>query len=273
MSYDVNPISAVKIMGVLNVTPDSFSDGGKYLAVDQALLRASQMLSEGVDIIDVGGESSRPYATPLSQEDELARVIPVIQQLSSMTTLPISIDTYKPAVMLNACEAGAKMINDIRALSEPGAMIAAKACGVPVVLMHMQNKPATMQVSPVYEDVVYEVNAFFEARIQACMQAGIPRAHLILDPGFGFGKTVQHNVQLLKKLSQFKEKWQLPLLVGLSKKSMIGDLLGLPVAARQPASLALAVYAALKGADIIRTHDVLATRQAVMMVKAVEANQ
>ena len=206
-------------------------------------------------------------------ELELQRVIPVIEQLSKLTTMPIAIDTYKPEVMQRACDAGATLINDVRALREPGALAAAKACQVPVILLHMQNDPATMQDNPVYIDVLQQVNLFFQQRIQACEQVGISKEKIILDPGFGFGKTVQHNARLLTCLSQIKNQHNLPIAVGLSRKSMIGKVLGLPVNKRLYPSIGLAVYAALQGADIIRVHDVLATRQAVDMIKAVEAYQ
>lgn len=262
--------SNVRVMGVLNVTPDSFSDGGKFSAIDQAISHAMQMIEEGADIIDIGGESSRPNAQPLPLEEELNRVIPVIKQLRALTDIPISIDTYKPEVMQQACDAGASIINDIKALREPGALETAKVCGVPVVLMHMQNNPQNMQLAPYYENVVQEVNDFFSERIEACLEVGIKKENIILDPGFGFGKNVQHNCQLLQNLKVIKEKWQLPLLVGLSRKSMIKDLLDLPVEERLYPSVALAVYAVLQGADIVRVHDVLATRRAVDTINKLE---
>ncbi|MBI5447946.1 MAG: dihydropteroate synthase [Gammaproteobacteria bacterium] len=263
-------------MGVLNVTPNSFSDGGKYIDVDQAVERALRMIEEGADWIDVGGESSRPYAEPAPLEVELARVLPVITRLAACTTTPISIDTFKPEVMQAACGAGASMINDIYALRQPGALDMAAALKVPVVLMHMQHDPHTMQNNPHYTDVVAEVEAFFVERIQACLAAGIKHEQLILDPGFGFGKTAAHNCALLKQLKKYtsyQEKRALPILVGLSRKSLIGDLLGLPMSERLHPSVALAVYAVLQGARYVRTHDVLATRRAVDMVCAVEAER
>lgn len=260
-----------KIMGVLNVTPDSFSDGGKYFQLEDAIAHAHQMVNDGADCIDVGGLSSRPFQKQqLTVEEELARVIPVISILSKEIAIPISIDTYHAEVMLRACEAGASLINDIYALQQPGALHAAKSCGVPVILMHMKGTPETMQIEPNYEDVVLAVNDFFAARIEACLEAGIEKKNIILDPGFGFGKNFQHNKQLLKSLNVFKQ-WQLAILVGLSRKSMIQHALNLPLNERMHASVALAVYAILQGANWVRVHDVAATRQALDMIAAVEA--
>ena len=259
-------------MGVLNVTPDSFSENGKYQNHDDAIAHALRMVDEGADILDVGGESSRPYACPVCLEEECRRVIPVIQVLSKLTSVPISIDTYKPEVMRRAVEAGASIINDIKALREPGALEAARHCNVPVVLMHMKGEPQTMQNQPEYENILEEINLFFKERIEQCLQAGIKYENLILDPGFGFGKTMAHNFQLLKQLNNFKKTWKMPLLVGLSRKSLIKKALGLDVQDSLYPSVALAIYAVLQGVNIIRAHDVLATRQALDMIEALEMN-
>jgi dihydropteroate synthase len=256
-------------MGVLNVTPDSFSDGGRYAAPEAALEQARCMAEEGAAVIDVGGESTRPGAAPVTEEEELRRVIPVIEALSAaLPTIVISVDTRKPAVMRAAVAAGAGMINDVFALREEGALAAAAELQVPVCLMHMQGEPRTMQAAPRYDDVVAEVKGFLAERVTACERAGISRARLLVDPGFGFGKNLGHNLRLLRYLDDFAEL-RLPLVVGLSRKSMIGALLNAPAGQRLYGSIALAALAAWQGAALIRAHDVAATVQAVRVAAAV----
>ncbi|MFQ5643818.1 MAG: dihydropteroate synthase [Thiogranum sp.] len=262
-------LSCPRVMGVLNVTPDSFSDGGDFFAPEKAVQHALEMEAAGAAVIDIGGESTRPGAQPVAEADEIARVVPVIEALQSRLRVPISIDTQKPAVMRAAVRAGAGFINDVNALREPGALEAAAECGVPVCLMHMQGDPRTMQGDPRYSDVVDEVKAFLEQRLAACEQAGIRSERILLDPGFGFGKTVQHNLQLLARLDEIARLGQ-PLVVGLSRKSMIGKLLGLEVGERLPASIALAVLAVERGAGLVRSHDVAATWQALQMHAALQ---
>jgi len=228
------------------------------------------MEADGAAIIDIGGESTRPGADPVSVDEEIGRVIPVIESLATRLGVPISIDTRKPAVMRAAVEAGAGLINDVNALREDAALEVAAECSVPVCLMHMQGEPQSMQTAPRYEDVVDEVREFLHARVRACQAAGIPRERLLLDPGFGFGKTVEHNLQLLARLDALSSMG-LPVLVGLSRKSMIGKLLGLDVGERLPASIALAVLAVERGAVLVRTHDVAATWQALQMNVALRA--
>jgi dihydropteroate synthase len=259
-----------RVMGVLNRTPDSFSDGGLYTDLDTAVCQALRMCAEGATIIDVGGESTRPGAYAVSVARELDRVIPLIERLVSESDVPISIDTSKPEVMQAAVRAGAAMINDVYALRLPGALEAARACAVPVCLMHMQGEPRSMQQDPHYADVVTEVRQFLQERIRACESGGIRRENLLLDPGFGFGKTLDHNLDLLRHLDAFASL-QLPLLVGLSRKSMIGTLLGnVPVAERLHGSVGAAVIAAMHGANIIRAHDIQATVAALKLVSAIK---
>ncbi len=255
-------------MGVLNVTPDSFSDGGDFFSPEKAVEHALDMQSAGAAIIDIGGESTRPGAEVVSLDDELNRVIPVIETLQSRLDVPISIDTQKPEVMRAAVTAGAGLINDVNALRATGAVEAAAACAVPVCLMHMQGEPRTMQAAPHYENVVTEVKEYLLQRASVCEQAGISPAMILLDPGFGFGKTVEQNLGLLAGLATLADE-PYPLLVGLSRKSMIGKLLGLEVAERLPASLALAVLAVERGARLVRAHDVAETCQALKMCDAV----
>jgi len=255
-------------MGVLNITPDSFSDGGIFLARDNAVARARQMVEEGADIIDVGGESTRPGAQPVPVQEELDRVMPVIEALRDMLPVPISIDTSKPAVMRAAVAAGAGMINDVYALRADGALAAAKELGVPVCLMHMQGEPRSMQADPRYTDVVAEVRVFLAERLAVCLAAGLDPAKLTIDPGFGFGKTLAQNARLLRGLGELRPLGA-PILVGLSRKSLIGKALGLPVEQRLHAGLALAVIAVANGARLVRTHDVRATREAIRMYEAV----
>jgi dihydropteroate synthase len=261
-------LSVPRVMGILNVTPDSFSDGGDFLAPDRAVERALHMVEAGAAIIDVGGESTRPGADAVSEADELQRVIPVIEALHTALTVPVSIDTRKPAVMQAAVQAGAGLINDVNGLQAPGALATAAALGVPVCLMHMQGTPQTMQEQPEYRDVVAEVAGYLVARAEACQAAGIARDRILLDPGFGFGKTTEHNLQLLRGLDVLVDAGY-PVLVGLSRKSLIGNVLGLPVDKRLYPGLALAVLAVWQGAVIVRTHDIAATREAIEMCQAV----
>ena len=256
------------VMGVLNMTPDSFSDGGRYLLRDLALRRAETMVAEGAALVDVGGESTRPGAAPVSAQEELDRILPVVEQLARELPVPISVDTSKPEVMHEAARVGAGMINDIRALQMPGAMAVVAASGLPVCLMHLQGDPATMQQEPVYSDVVTEVHDFLVERIDTCVLAGIARERILIDPGFGFGKTLGHNLSLLRHLDRFTALAS-GVLVGISRKSMIGLLLNVPVGERLAGSLAAAVVAAWGGARIIRTHDVRETVQALRVCAAV----
>ena len=257
-----------RIMGVLNITPDSFSDGGVFLSAGNAVVHARRMAEAGADIIDVGGESTRPGAAPVPLEEELQRVIPVIEALRAGMGIPVSIDTQKPAVMREAVAAGACMINDVNALQADGAIETAAELRVPVCLMHMQGVPETMQDKPDYQDVVTEVVAFLGARAAACEAAGISPGQIVLDPGFGFGKTVEHNLLLLRRLDRLVALGY-PVLVGLSRKSLIGKVMGLPVDKRLYPSIALAVLAVWQGASIVRCHDVRQTREAVAMCRAV----
>lgn len=263
------PLRKPLIMGVLNITPDSFSDAGHFLDHDVALRRVEAMIEQGADIIDVGGESSRPGATTVSSAEELSRVIPVIERIRSMHDICISIDTCKADVMEAAVTAGASFINDINALRGFGALSVAARMDVPVCLMHMQGAPDDMQNNPHYPvDIIDEINQFFHQRIEACEQAGIARDRLILDPGFGFGKTVQHNLQMLKRIVAFQQH-ALPVLLGVSRKSTLGAVLKKNVLERLPGALATTVFAALNGVSIIRTHDVAETKQALQMLDAI----
>ncbi len=255
------------VMGVLNVTPDSFSDGGVFFSTDIAVRRAERMAEEGADIIDVGGESTRPGASSVSAAEEIARVVPVIEAVAARVALPISVDTSKPEVMRAAVAAGAGLINDVRALRLPGALAAAREAAVPVCLMHMRGEPGTMQQQPSYRDVVAEVADFLRDRVRACVQAGIPRDRLLLDPGFGFGKTLAHNLALLAGLPALSAL-DLPVVVGLSRKSMIGALTGRDVGERLAGSLAAAVLAVERGARVVRVHDVAPTVDALRVVQA-----
>ncbi len=240
-------------MGVLNITPNSFSDGGSFLEAGHAYQRAQEMIAQGADIIDIGGESTKPGAEPVSCADELARVIPVIERLRATSDVCISIDTYKAGVMEAAVTAGATMINDIKALTGVEALSVAARLRVPVCLMHMQGVPQSMQDNPHYtSDIVDEINGFFLQRIDACLHAGISREHLILDPGFGFGKSLSHNLCVVKRLGELQQH-RLPLLLGVSRKSTIGAVLQKAVLARLSGGLALAIFAALQGVSIIRT--------------------
>ncbi|MCW9048118.1 MAG: dihydropteroate synthase [Gammaproteobacteria bacterium] len=255
-------------MGILNTTPDSFSDGGQFVAVESALAQALKMQREGADIIDVGGESTRPGAKSVSTADEINRVIPVIKAIRKQSDVLVSIDTSKAEVMREAVEAGANIINDVNALRAQGALDVCAQLAVPVCIMHMQGEPRTMQAKPVYDDVVDDIKQFFELRIEACIKAGIKRQNIILDPGFGFGKTLEHNLQLLKRLGEF-QVFELPVLVGLSRKSMLGKILNESAAGnRLYASVAAAVLASVNGASLFRVHDVKATVDALKVCDA-----
>ncbi len=257
------------IMGILNVTPDSFSDGGHFLSVDNACEHAFQLITQGVDIIDIGGQSTRPGAQQVSVDAELKRVIPVIEQIRFDSDICISIDTNKPEVMEAAVNAGANLINDVYALRTDGALSMAAKLAVPVCLMHMQGEPQNMQDDPHYADgVLNEIMHFFKERITECERQGINRQNIILDPGFGFGKRVHDNLLLVKKLDIFSS-FGLPLLLGASRKSTIGAILGKKIGDRLIGSIAVAVYAALKGVGIIRTHDVDETKQALYMINMI----
>lgn len=263
-------LSRPHIMGIVNVTPDSFSDGGKFSSTELAIEHALELVAEGADILDIGGESTRPGATPVSLEDELERVTPVIQALSQKVSVPISIDTYKPEVMRQAIAAGASIVNDIRALQEPGALEVVAGSSAGVCLMHMQGNPQTMQLDPQYENVVEEVKAFLQARQQAAMDAGIGKERIVLDPGFGFGKRTVHNIALIQNLDKLTAIG--PLLVGLSRKSVLGAIAGGDEQQRLHAGLAASVISAMKGAKILRVHDVRATVDALKVVTAIQSN-
>lgn len=256
-----------RIMGIVNLTPDSFSDGGLLSDTDAALRHALRLVEEGADIIDVGGESTRPGAASVSVQDELDRVLPLIERLAAESPVPISIDTSAPEVMRAAVAAGAGLINDVRALRREGALEAAAGLGVPVCLMHMQGEPAYMQDAPAYGDVCAEVQRFLADRVLACEFAGIPRSRLLVDPGFGFGKTLEHNLALLAGLESMAGSLP-PLLVGISRKGMIGAITGRPLAGRVTGSVVAAVLAAQRGARILRVHDVGATRDGLAVLAA-----
>lgn len=256
------------VMGILNVTPDSFSDGGRYDALDAAVEQALKMQQAGAAIIDIGGESTRPGAPPVGVQQELDRVLPVIEALSVKLQIPISIDTSKPQVMQAAVAAGAGMINDVNGLNAVGAMEAVTDANVPACIMHMQGEPRTMQQTPDYADVVSEVREYLSRRLAACEAAGISRQRLLIDPGFGFGKTLEQNLALLAGLESFQELG-VPVLAGISRKSMIGQITGKPVEQRLPGSLAAAVMAVERGAKFLRVHDVAATVDALKFTLAV----
>ncbi len=255
-------------MGVLNVTPDSFSDGGRYLDLTRAVEHAGRMVEEGAAIVDVGGESTRPGASRVSAAEEIDRVLPVLERLATSVPAILSVDTSKPEVMRAAAAAGAGLINDVRALGAPGALEAAAASSCAVCLMHMRGEPATMQRDPTYADVVSEVKAFLVSRVQACREAGIGENRLAIDPGFGFGKTLAHNLELLRRLPELAATG-LPVLVGLSRKSSVGALTGRPPGERLAGSVAFAALAVFRGARIVRAHDVAATVDAVKIAHAV----
>jgi dihydropteroate synthase len=263
-------LSRPQVMGILNVTPDSFSDGGRFTRRDAALRHAEAMLRAGATLIDIGGESTRPGARVVSPTEELERVAPVVEAIAAELDVIISVDTSTPAVMREAARLGAGLINDVRSLQRDGALDAAADSGLPVCLMHMRGEPATMQQSPEYVDVLVEVRDFLAERMAACVAAGIAAERLILDPGFGFAKTLEHNLSLFKRLESLHELGR-PLLVGVSRKSMIGAVLGHEVGGRLYGSLALAALAVAKGAHILRVHDVAETVDVLRMIAAVEA--
>jgi dihydropteroate synthase len=261
-------LASTAVMGILNITPDSFSDGGIFMASDKAVDCAVDMARQGAAIIDIGGESTRPGAKAVNAQQEMDRVLPIVEAVVAAVDIPVSIDTSKPEVMTAAVAAGAGFVNDVFALQQDGALQAASDCNVPVCLMHMLGEPRTMQENPQYSDVVTDVNVFLEQRIAAAVDAGIDKANIIIDPGFGFGKSLQHNITLLNSLRNFSALG-VPVLAGLSRKSMIGKALGLPVEQRLHASVALALIAAQNGASIVRVHDVAPTVQALRMWQAV----
>lgn len=270
-------LSAPKIMGILNITPDSFSDGGRYFqaghpSLDLVLKRAEQMLAEGADILDVGGESTRPGAAIVSEQEELDRVIPVVEALVSNLGALVSVDTSSSSVIRESAQKGVGLINDVRALTRDGALVAAAENGLPVCLMHMQGGPQTMQNAPLYDDVVGEVMSFLRERMSACEATGIHKARVLVDPGFGFGKTLAHNLALLARLPELAVLGA-PILVGLSRKSMLGQLLNRSVDERLPGSLALALAAAERGAAIIRVHDVAATKDVLSVYSAIKNSE
>ncbi len=259
------------VMGVLNVTPDSFSDGGHFFGAEEAVAQAERMVGEGADIIDIGGESTRPGAEPVALDEERRRVLPVVEALTQCLDVPLSVDTSKPEIMSEAVAAGAAMINDVRGLREPGALEAAAALDAYVCVMHMKGEPQTMQNDPQYDDVVTEVGDYLEQRVAACTAAGIARERIVLDPGFGFAKNDRHNLTLLKHLPELVARFEdLPLLVGMSRKRTIGTILGdVPAEERLHGSVAVALMAAERGARIVRVHDVRPTRDALTMASAV----
>lgn len=255
-------------MGIVNVTPDSFSDGGRFGSIEAAVRQAQQLMDEGADILDIGGESTRPGAAPVPAAEELDRVLPVLERIAD-SPVPLSIDTYKPEVMVAALAAGASMVNDVKALREPGALDAVVRSDAAVCLMHMRGTPQTMQLDPNYGDVVGEVCAFLHDRIAACEAAGIDRERIVVDPGFGFGKTKAHNIDLLRHLDKVTALG-LPVLAGLSRKSVLGTITARNVGERVPSSVAAALVAVYRGAAIVRVHDVGATRDALAVYGAIE---
>ena len=263
LSFDI-----ARIMGIVNVTPDSFSDGGQHNTVDAAICHALRLVSEGADVLDIGGESTRPGAAEVSEAEELQRVIPVIEALAKQINIPIAIDTSKPGVMRAAVKAGAGIINDVFALRRDEALDVAAELKVPVILMHMQGEPGSMQTAPHYNDAVAEVHSFLTQRIFACEMAGISKKNIVIDPGFGFGKSLEHNLALLSQLQRFVELG-VPVLAGLSRKSFIGSLTGRDVNNRVYGSVAAALIAAQNGAKIIRVHDVAATVDVLKIWNAV----
>jgi dihydropteroate synthase len=257
------------LMGILNITPDSFSDGGQYLTLDEALKRAHQMIEEGVDIIDIGGESTRPGSEPVSVDEELKRIMPIIEALKKKSDIAISVDTYKPQVMKAVIDLDVAMINDVYALSQPGAIDTIKHSNVGICLMHMQGTPKTMQVNPHYTNVVSEVKLFLDARVKHLISEGIDKSRMILDPGFGFGKTFEHNIALLQNLESF-ESIELPLLVGLSRKSFIRKILNDDYDDHLSGSISAAIFSVIKGAKILRVHDVKETKSALKIINVAQ---
>ena len=260
------PLDRPLVMGIVNVTPDSFSDGGKFFARDFAIAHSQQLIDDGADMLDIGGESTRPGAAPAGLQEELDRIMPVLEAMRE-SGVPISIDTQKPAVMRAAIAAGASMINDVHALQADGAIEACQNASVAVCLMHKQGTPATMQMQPKYDDVVREVSAFLRARADACVRTGILPAQIVIDPGFGFGKTVEHNFTLLRELKSFVQMGY-PVMAGFSRKNSLGTVTGRPVEARLAASLAAAMIAAQNGATILRVHDVAETVDVLKVLAA-----
>lgn len=263
------PLTRPLVMGILNLTPDSFSDGGRYKSLDGALSRAEQMISQGVDIIDIGGESTRPGASPLSLPEELERVMPVLYALRECGK-PLSVDTYKPEVMREALLAGADMINDVSGFRTADAVSVVKESDCALCIMHMQHAPQTMQLQPQYDDVLEEVIAFLQERVAALQQVGVAAERLSVDPGFGFGKSPEHNLQLLRDLGAIAHRLNLPVLAGLSRKSTVGVLTGRPVEERVAGSVAAALVAVQKGASIVRVHDVAETVDALKVWNAAQ---
>jgi dihydropteroate synthase len=262
-SYDLNrPL----VMGILNITPDSFSDGGQYLDFDQALKRAETMIEEGADIIDIGGESTRPGSDPVSADEELKRITPIIRALQKHSNIVISVDTYKPRVMEQVIDMGVGMINDVFALQQPGAIDVIKKSNVGICLMHMQGTPKTMQLNPTYQDVVNEVKLFLEERANSLIAEGVKTERIILDPGFGFGKTFEHNISLLQNLESF-QTLKFPLLVGLSRKSFIRKILSGDPDDHLSGSISAAILSIVKGAKIVRVHDVKETKSAIKIIQ------
>ena len=258
------------IMGIVNTTPDSFSDGGQFSKVDAAVTHCLELVNQGADILDIGGESTRPGADQVSLQQEIDRVIPVIEKVTAQTHTPISIDTYKPEVMRAAVAAGASMVNDVNGLCADGAVQVVAETGVPVCIMHMLGEPKTMQNRPKYNNVFEQVNGFLASQIQACIDQGISLEDIVIDPGIGFGKTLQHNLELLQSISQMRETLSCEVLIGVSRKSMIDQLLGRAVDQRLSASIGLAVQSVLNGAKIVRVHDVRQTFDAVRSIEAVK---
>ena len=253
------------LMGILNITPDSFSDGGKYLTLSEALKRAHEMIEEGADIIDIGGESTRPGSEPVSADEELKRIAPIIEALKKDSNIAISVDTYKPEVMREVIDMDVAMINDVFALTQPGAIDIIKKSNVGICLMHMQGTPKTMQVNPTYQNVVREVQSFLKVRADLLINEGIDKSHIILDPGFGFGKTFEHNIEILQGLESF-QSLKLPLLVGLSRKSFIRKILNGEYDDHLSGSISAAIFSVLKGAKILRVHDVKETKSALKVI-------
>ena len=258
------------VMGIVNVTPDSFSDGGRYNSVELAVQRAREMVADGAAFVDVGGESTRPGAAPVSEQEELDRVCPVVEAIAREVDTVISVDTSTPSVIRETARLGAGLVNDVRALEREGAVDAAVEAGLPVCVMHMKGAPGTMQQNPEYRHVVRDVATYLMDRVRVCEAAGIPAEKILLDPGFGFGKTLEHNLQLLATLEQLRVLGY-PLLVGMSRKTMLGQITGREVSERLPASLAVATISVLKGASVIRVHDVRETVDAVRVVEAMQA--
>jgi dihydropteroate synthase len=257
------------LMGILNITPDSFSDGGKYLTLSEALKHAHEMIEEGVDIIDIGGESTRPGSEPVSADEELKRIMPIIEALKKDSDIAISVDTYKAQVMKEAIDMDVAMINDVYALRQPGAIDVIKHSKVGICLMHMQGTPQTMQINPQYTNVVSEVKSFLEARANKLVSDGIDKSRMILDPGFGFGKTFEHNIELLQHLESF-QSLKLPLLVGLSRKSFIRKILNGEHDDHLSGSIAAAIFSVIKGAKILRVHDIKETKSALNIINVAQ---